>query len=95
MPQPPRPGRRPGGKPFPPAIGRDFDIADATVIEARTHGVLARGLASFAGAAVMVTGLYGLATRRFAPLQITWAVAGPLVGAVVSTYFGLDRRDFR
>ena len=98
MPTPPflpagRPVRRPGGKLFQPAIGRDFEIADAAVIEARTRGVLASGLSAFVAAAVTVTGAYGLATGRFAPLQITWAVAGPLVGAIASYYCGRDRRD--
>jgi len=43
--------------------------------------------------AVAVTGSYGLVTGQYAAIEVVWAIAGPLVGAVVAYYFGVHRRD--
>jgi len=43
--------------------------------------------------AIGTTGAYGLATGRYVAIEVVWAVAGPLVGAVVAYYFGVHRRD--
>lgn len=80
-------------KPFQPAIGRNFDIETAPTVEARTRGVLARGITLFAGAVIILTGAYGLVTAEFMPLMATWAVAGPIVGAIIAYYFGPQRTD--
>ncbi len=87
----PRPSS--GHKPFQPAIGFPFDGEDAVILEARTRGLLARAVTGFVAAAVAITGGYGLTTGRFVPLQVTWAVAGPMVGAIMAYYFGWQRRE--
>jgi len=89
------PGNRPeaASKPFQPAIGTDFPLSDASTIEARTRGFLARGLAIFVGVAVVATGAYGLLTGSFVPLEAVWAVGGPMIGAIVAYYFGPQRKD--
>jgi hypothetical protein len=50
-------------------------------------------LAVFVGAGVAISGLYGLATGNFLPLETVWAVGGPIVGAIVTYYFGSQRKD--
>ncbi len=78
-------------KPFQPAIGRDFgDVAD---VEARTRDFLARFLAVGSGLAAAVAGIHGLVTGNYTPVAAVWAVAGPIIGAVVAYYFGLQRDD--
>ena len=84
---------RAGSKPFQPAIGTDFPLSDVPTSEAKTRGFLARGLAIFVGAAVTVTGAFGLTTGNFVPLEAVWAVAGPIIGAIVAYYFGPQRKD--
>ena len=84
---------KPRSKPFQPAIGAEFPLSDVPTIEARTRGFLARGLAIFVSVAVAITGAYGLATANFLPLEAVWAVAGPIVGAIVAYYFGPQRKD--
>ena len=79
-------------KPFVPTVGAEFDVEEAPVIEAQTRGILARAIVGLTGIAVAVTGLYGLVTANFVPVEVVWAVVGPLIGAMVTYYFGL-RKD--
>jgi hypothetical protein len=78
---------------FRPRIGTDFDLHEARVIDARTRGFLSRAIAAGAGAAVAVTGTYGLATGSYLAVEVVWAVAGPMFGAIVAHYFGSAERD--
>lgn len=89
----PRGHRQTNRKPYQPAIGREFDLETSPTVEARTRGVLARGIVLFAGLVIASTGLYGLITGDFTPLIASWAVAGPIVGAIVTYYFGPQRTD--
>ena len=42
----------------------------------------------------MVTGFYGLATGSYLAVQVVWAVAGPMLGALVTShYFGSTGKD--
>ena len=84
-----RPGR--GPKPFRPAVGRDFGSVDD--VEARTRGFLARFLALAAAAGLAVSGMKSLADGNYAAVIGCWAVAGPIVGALVAYYFGHRRKD--
>jgi uncharacterized protein YqgC (DUF456 family) len=43
--------------------------------------------------AAAVAGIYGLVTGNFTPVAAVWAVAGPIIGAVVAYYFGPQRDD--
>jgi hypothetical protein len=79
------------GKPFQPAIGKDFGNVED--VEARTRDFLARFLAVGSGLAAAVAGTYGLVTGNFTPAAAVWAVAGPIIGAVVAYYFGPQRDD--
>jgi hypothetical protein len=74
---------------FRPRVGRDFELQEARVIDARTRGFLSRAIAIGAGAAVTITGGYGLATGSY----LVWAVAGPMFGALVTHYFGSAERN--
>jgi len=78
-------------KPFQPAIGSDFGKVEET--EAATRGFLVRVIALSAVAVVAVTGGYGLITGDYMAVRAAWAIAGPIVGAVVSHYFGPQRND--
>jgi hypothetical protein len=78
-------------KPFQPAPGRDFGNVEET--DAKTRDFLARFLAAAAGTAVFVTGILSLVTGDYATVVAVWAVVGPLVGALVTYYFGLKRND--
>ena len=78
-------------KPFQPAPGRDFGSIEET--DAKTRDFLARFLATAAGTAVLVTGVHSLVTGDYATVVAVWAVVGPLVGALVTYYFGLKRDD--
>src|ERR1700710_1657917 len=49
---------------FPPRVGRDFELQEARVIDARTRGFLSRAIAIGAGAAVTITRGYGLGDRQ-------------------------------
>jgi hypothetical protein len=84
-------GRR--AKQFQPAPGRDFEIESVPVLEARTKGFFVRAVVVTALGALIVTGLYGLATQKFSPLQSVWVVVGPIIGAMVNHYFGGHRKD--
>ena len=87
----PRQSQRRGPKPFQPAVGRDFGAIEE--VEARTRGYLARLVASAAAAALGVTGAKSLADGNYTAVVGCWAVAGPIVGALVSYYFGHRRKD--
>jgi hypothetical protein len=78
---------------FRPRVGRDFDLQEAHVIDARTRGFLSRAIAIGAGAAVTITGGYGLATGSYLAVEVVWAVAGPMFGALVTHYFGSTERN--
>ncbi|WP_428486327.1 hypothetical protein [Rhodopila sp.] len=80
---------------FQPRIGMDFELHEVHVIDARTRGFLSRVIAVGAGGAVSVTGAYGLATGSYAAVEIVWAVAGPMLGALVTHYFGSAGKDRR
>jgi hypothetical protein len=80
---------------FQPRIGRDFDLQEVDVIDARTRGFLSRIIAVGAGGAIVVTGGYGLATGSYVAVEVVWAVAGPMFGALVTHYFGPTGKDTR
>lgn len=77
-------------KPFQPAIGSAFDVQE---IEAKTRGFLVRSVALATATAVGVSGSYGLVTHNYMPVAVVWSVAGPIVGAMVTHYFGPQRND--
>ena len=83
------------GHPFHPRVGRDFDIEEVYVIDARTRSFLSRAISVGCGGAVAISGCYGLATGSFIAVEIVWAVAGPLLGAMVTHYFGSAGKDLR
>ena len=85
--------RRNPWKPYQPALGAALERDEVPAIEARTRGFLARLIALVSTAAVAVAGGYGLATGRYAAIEVVRAVAGPIVGAVTSHYFGPRRGD--
>jgi hypothetical protein len=78
---------------FQPRIGRDFELEDAYVIDAKARGFLSRAIAIGAGGAVAVTGAYGLATGSYLAVEVVWAVAGPMLGALVTHYFGSTGKE--
>ncbi len=78
-------------KPYQPAIGTDFGRVEE--VEAQTRGFLARFIALAAATSIAVTGIYGLVTGRYMAVITVWAIAGPIIGAVVSHYFGPQRND--
>ncbi|MDB5402673.1 MAG: hypothetical protein QOF70_2697 [Acetobacteraceae bacterium] len=80
---------------FQPRIGRDFDIEEVHVIDARTRGFLSRAIAVGAGGAIAISGTYGLATGSYIAVEVVWAVAGPMFGALVTHYFGSAGKDTR
>jgi hypothetical protein len=86
---PARSGQR--GKPFQPAIGTDFGSVEE--VEAKTRGFLARVFAVTTVAVVGVAGGYGLVTGNYTAAITVWAIAGPIIGAIVSHYFGPQRND--
>jgi predicted membrane protein len=55
---------------------------------------VARALAFATSAAIAVTGLQGLITGDTTAISTVWAVTGPIVGALVSYYFGAHRKGF-
>jgi hypothetical protein len=80
---------------FQPRIGRDFDLEEVHVIDARTRGFLSRAVALGAGGAIAISGTYGLATGSYIAVEVVWAVAGPMFGALVTHYFGSPGKDTR
>ena len=87
----PKTPRRRGAKPFQPAVGRDFGAVGE--VDARTRGYLARLIGSAAAAALAVTGAKSLVEGNFTAVIGCWAIAGPIVGALVTYYFGHRRKD--
>jgi hypothetical protein len=87
--------RSSGRKRYQPAIGAAFDIDQVPTIEAKTRGFLARLIALSAAAAIAVAATNGLMNGRYAALEVVWAVVGPLVGALMTHYFGTYRRHER
>src|ERR1700733_2747938 len=85
----PRSGQR--KKPYQPAIGTDFGIVEE--VEAKTRSFLARVFTVSTATVVAVTGGYGLITGNYLAVITVWAIAGPIIGAVVSHYFGPQRND--
>jgi hypothetical protein len=85
----PRSGQR--KKPFQPAIGTDYGAVEE--VEAKTRGFLARLIALTAAAGLVVAGGYSLITGNYMAVITVWAIAGPIIGAIVSHYFGPQRND--
>lgn len=88
-----RPSRSTSKKPYQPAVGTEIEIDEVPTIEARTRSFLAKFIAISVATAVAVTGAYALMTGHYAAIEVVWAIAGPLVGAVVAYYFGAHRRE--
>lgn len=42
-----------------------------------------------------VAGVDGLATGSYLAVEVVWAVAGPMLGALVTHYFGSTGKDLR
>ncbi len=85
-------------KPFQPAHGRDFDNARATKAETeqarnRTAGHIAYVLIGSILFALAYALVISTRSASYTPLAQVWAVAGPLVGALVAYYFRRDQRD--
>jgi hypothetical protein len=80
---------------YQPRIGRAFELEDAHLIDARSRGFLVRAITFGAGAAVAITGTYGLVTGSYIAAEVVWAVAGPMLGAVTTHYFGSAGKDVR
>ncbi len=78
---------------FRPAPGKDFDLDPVPSIEAQTKGFLVRSIVLSAMFALLATGVYGLYYQKFSPVAGTWAVVGPIVGAMVNHYFSGHRKD--
>jgi hypothetical protein len=78
-------------KPFQPAPGTDYGAVED--LEAKTRGFLARLFAVTAVVVVAVTGGYGLVTGNYIAVLEVWAIAGPIIGAMVNHYFGPPRND--
>jgi len=78
-------------KPFQPAIGKEFDGVQE--VEAKTRAYLAKLIASATVAGALIAGGYGLVTDNYIPVMGVWSVAGPIVGALVTYYFGPQRND--
>lgn len=78
-------------RPFQLAIGSDFGKVEE--VEAQTRGFLVRVIALTAVTGVAVSGGYGLITGNYMAVITVWAIAGPIIGAVVSYYFGPHRND--
>jgi hypothetical protein len=78
-------------KPFQPAIGTDFGAVEE--VDAKTRGFLARLIALTAASGVAIAGGYGLITGNYTAVITIWAIAGPIIGAIVSYYFGPRRND--
>ncbi|MBV9783638.1 MAG: hypothetical protein JO264_07435 [Acidisphaera sp.] len=76
-------------KPFQPAIGKDFGSVDE--VEARTRDFLARVIALGVMIMLLVSGGYGLFTGNYVPVVGVWSVTAPIIGALVTYYFGPKR----
>jgi len=80
-------------KPFQPAIGPDYEVNTARLIEAKTRDFIAKLAVVVIVVAVAITGLCGLWTGDFRNLIAVWAVAGPITGAIIAYFFGMHRKD--
>jgi hypothetical protein len=80
---------------FQPRIGEAFELQEVHVIDAKTRGFLSRAMAIGCGGGIAVSGCYGLATGSFIAVEVVWAVAGPMLGAMVTHYFGSTGKDTR
>jgi hypothetical protein len=80
---------------FQPRIGQPFDLEDVHVIDARTRGFLSRVISIGAGGAIAITGVYGMISGSYIAVEVVWAVAGPMCGALVTYYFGSAGKDTR
>jgi len=78
-------------KAFQPAIGTDIGPVEDG--DAETRAFLTKFIASSAGTAVAITGIYGLITGNYALVIAVWAIVGPFIGALVTYYFGPQRND--
>lgn len=76
-------------KPFQPAIGEDFGSVDE--VEARTRDFLARVIALGVVITLVASGGYGLFTENYVPVVGVWSVTAPIIGALVTYYFGPKR----
>ena len=76
-------------KPFRPAPGREFDGVQEE--DAKTRGFLARLFASATVIGVLAAGGYGLFTGNYMAVIGVWSVAGPIIGALMTYYFGPQR----
>jgi hypothetical protein len=73
---------------FQPRVGLEFDLHEVRVLDARSRGFLLRAFTVGACGAVTVAGIYSLVTGNFVAIEVVWAVAGPMFGAMVTYYFG-------
>lgn len=78
-------------RPYQPAIGKDFGKIEE--VEANTRGFIARVLTVTTVAVVAITGGYGFVTGNYMAVMAVWAITGPLIGAMISYYFGPQRND--
>jgi hypothetical protein len=80
-------------KPYQPFPGREIEVDEVPLVEAKTRGFLVRLIAIATLLAVGITGFYGLFTGAYRALEVVWSVAGPFMGAMVAYYFGSHRKD--
>jgi hypothetical protein len=80
-------------KPYQPAVGREIEVDEVLLVEARTRDFLAKLFAVSTVLAVVVTGVHGLLTGAYHLVEVVWAIAGPIIGAMVAYYFGPQRKD--
>jgi hypothetical protein len=80
-------------KRYDPAIGTEFEIEEVSIIEAKTRGFVAKNIVILAAGAITVTGGYGLLNANYVAVEVVWAAAGPIIGAVIAYYFALQRKD--
>lgn len=83
--------RRTAPRSYQPAIGTDF--GKVVEVEAVTRGFLARIIATTAATGIVFAGGYSFLTGRYTAVITVWAVAGPIIGALMSHYFGPQRSD--
>ena len=76
------------GKPYQPRIGLDFEIEQAPAIEARTRDFLTRSITILVGTSLAASGTYGVLNNNYTAVEIVWAIDGPLLGAMVTYFFG-------
>ena len=75
-------------KPFQP-IGREFD--GVREVDAKTRAFLARSIVSTTIVGVLAAGGYGLVAGSYMAVIGVWSVAGPIIGALMTYYFGPQR----